>query len=121
MKNSPFQLNSVARDHYITPTREGAGAVVSHEANSTSACGTPGTSHRQTSSILRIRQVEARIGLRRSSIYSRMSRSSKQFDSLFPRPVSLGSPTCQRRSAVGWFEHEIEAWLAQRSTARSGP
>jgi prophage regulatory protein len=80
---------------------------------------TPGSSHQQTSTILRLRQVEARIGLCRSSIYARMSRGGKQFDPLFPRPISLSSSTC-RRSAIGFFQHEIDLWLAQRSAARSG-
>jgi prophage regulatory protein len=71
--------------------------------------------------ILRLPQLERRIGLRRSSIYARLSPSNPQYyDPTFPRPVSLGSPMCHRRSAVGWLEHEVEAWLAQRSAARSG-
>lgn len=115
MIHSPCQFKPIA--HRSTSAHEGAGAVMPSEA---AASLTAANSHRHTSTILRLRQVEARIGLRRSSIYARMSPGSKQFDALFPRPVSLGSPMCQRRSAVGWFEHEIEAWLAQRSAARSG-
>ena len=69
--------------------------------------------------ILRLPQVKARIGLSRSSIYAKLLPSSGQaYDSEFPRPVSLGSPMCHRRSAVGWLEHEIEAWVALRSAAR---
>ena len=51
--------------------------------------------------ILRRRQVEARTGLGRSTIYSRMKE-----DPAFPRPVSIGA------RAVGWLEHEVDEWLA---------
>lgn len=52
--------------------------------------------------ILRRREVEARTGLSRSTIYLRISRNE------FPEPVSLGG------RAVGWIESEIEGWLASR-------
>jgi len=50
--------------------------------------------------ILRRNQVEDRTGLSRSTIYLRIQEGT------FPRPISLGA------RAVGWLEHEIEAWLA---------
>lgn len=56
--------------------------------------------------LLRLPEVMARVGLRRSAIYQRMS------DGRFPKTRSLG-PTC----AV-WVEAEIEAWVhsvSQRS------
>ena len=56
--------------------------------------------------ILRRRQVEARTGLSRSSIYQFVS------DGTFPRPVNLGP------RSVGWLSHEIDAWLAARVAAR---
>lgn len=49
--------------------------------------------------ILRRKQVEARTGLSRSTIYQYMA------DGQFPKPVRLGS------RAVGWIESEISAWL----------
>lgn len=52
--------------------------------------------------ILRRKQVEARTGLSRSGIYAAIHAGS------FPAPVSLG---CR---AVGWPEHEVEAWIAKR-------
>lgn len=52
--------------------------------------------------ILRRREVEARTGLSRSTIYLRCSQKS------FPTPIRLGS------RAVGWLESEIEAWVAER-------
>lgn len=58
--------------------------------------------------IIRRKQVEARIGLSRSSIYARLRKNSKRpgdFDPTFPKPVSVGA------KAVGWIEAEIDAWL----------
>lgn len=75
--------------------------------------------------ILRRKQVEARTGLSRSTIYGKIRRNPKrlaEFDPTFPQPISLGP------KAVGWLEHEIEAWLAaqvqksrQAPLGRSGP
>lgn len=49
--------------------------------------------------ILRRKQVEARTGLARSTIYDRIKGGT------FPAPISLGE------KAVGWIESEIDAWL----------
>jgi len=61
--------------------------------------------------ILRRKQVEARIGLSRSAIYAKFKRNPKRpgdYDPTFPRPVSVGT------KAVGWIESEIDAWVAAR-------
>ena len=55
--------------------------------------------------ILRRKQVEARTGLSRSTIYLRVAEGS------FPAPVSLGG------RAVGWIEAEVNDWLAKRIEA----
>jgi prophage regulatory protein len=58
--------------------------------------------------ILRRKQVEARTGLSRSTIYARLRENTKRpgdFDPTFPRPVSIGP------KAVGWIAHEVDAWL----------
>ncbi|WP_367154248.1 helix-turn-helix transcriptional regulator [Methylomonas sp. HYX-M1] len=52
--------------------------------------------------ILRRKQVEARIGLSRSTIYERIKAGT------FPAPISLGA------KSVGWLESEIDAWLASQ-------
>lgn len=52
--------------------------------------------------ILRRKQVEARTGLSRSTIYDRIKAGT------FPAPISLGA------KAVGWVESEISAWLNAR-------
>jgi prophage regulatory protein len=57
--------------------------------------------------ILRLPEVISRVGLKRASIYQHISAGS------FPKPVSLGL------RAVGWLEHEIDAWLSERIQIRS--
>lgn len=68
--------------------------------------------------ILRRKQVEAKTGLTRSSIYAKCRRNPKRpqdFDSTFPQPIKLGE--CM----VGWVEGEVEAWIeAQIQKSRSG-
>ncbi len=66
----------------------------------------------QTQSPLRIirrKQVEARTGLSRSSIYARLRHNPKRpgdYDPTFPKPISVGA------KAVGWIESEVDAWIA---------
>jgi prophage regulatory protein len=55
--------------------------------------------------ILRRRQVEARVGLSRSTLYALIA------DGLFPEPIRLSS------QAVGWLSHEVDAWLEERIRA----
>lgn len=58
--------------------------------------------------ILRRKQVEARTGLSRSSIYAKLRHNPKRpsdYDPTFPKPVSVGA------KAVGWIEAEISEWL----------
>jgi len=59
--------------------------------------------------ILRRKQVEARTGLSRSTIYAKLKYNPRRpgdFDPSFPKPISVGA------KAVGWIEAEIDAWLA---------
>jgi prophage regulatory protein len=50
-------------------------------------------------SILRRKQVQARIGLSCATIYAYMAEGN------FPKPVKLGP------RAVGWIESEVDQWL----------
>lgn len=60
--------------------------------------------------VLRRRQVEARTGLGRSSIYALIASGQ------FPAPIRLSANT------VGWLEHEIDGWISERAKAsRMGP
>lgn len=52
--------------------------------------------------ILRCKQVQARTGLARSTIYLNIKSGT------FPRPVQLGP------RAVGWLESEVSDWIAER-------
>ena len=56
-------------------------------------------------SVLRRPQVETRTGLSRSSLYALIASGR------FPAPIRLTPNT------VGWLEHEIERWIAQRVQA----
>jgi prophage regulatory protein len=57
--------------------------------------------------ILRRRQLEARLGVGRSTVYDWL-----RSDPTFPRPVRIGA------RAVGWVESEINGWLAARMAER---
>jgi prophage regulatory protein len=60
--------------------------------------------------IIRRKQVEARTGLSRSTIYQRVT------DGTFPKPINIGP------RAVGWIESEITDWLntqVQRSREKA--
>jgi len=63
----------------------------------------------QSLNILRRKQVEARTGLSRSTIYARIAEGK------FPQPIDLGG------RAVGWIEAEIDTWLTSRITASRTP
>lgn len=58
--------------------------------------------------ILRRKQVEARTGLSRSTIYEKINPRSPRYDPTFPKQVRLGN------DAVGWVEAEINRWIATR-------
>lgn len=62
--------------------------------------------------ILRRKQVEARIGLSRSTIYSKLTHNPKRpgdYDPTFPKPVTLGGG-----KAIGWVEGEVNAWIVSQ-------
>ena len=59
----------------------------------------------KTIKVLRIKDLMRKIGMARSTIYDRINPKSPRYDSAFPKPIKLGL------SAVGWLEHEINAWV----------
>lgn len=61
---------------------------------------------RKGDSILRLPEVERRTGLRRATIYRRAGEGT------FPKPVRMGP------NSTGWFESEIDAFLAEIAAAR---
>lgn len=56
--------------------------------------------------ILRLKQVKARTGRSRSSIYADI-RAGR-----FPAPVGIGA------RSVGWVSHEIDDWISARIAER---
>lgn len=56
--------------------------------------------------VLRLADVIRATGLRRSSIYERVSAGT------FPRPIRLSE------RSVGWLAHEVLAWVHQRIAER---
>jgi len=55
--------------------------------------------------LLRRAEVMDRVGLAKSTLYSRISAGT------FPKPVNLGA-------SVRWVESEVEAWIAAQISAR---
>lgn len=56
--------------------------------------------------VLRLPDVVAAVGLRRSAIYARVR------DGRFPAPINITS------HAVGWRESELKTWIEQRPCQR---
>lgn len=52
--------------------------------------------------LLRLRQVEAKTGIKRAQIYLYMNKG------LFPRSIKIGP------SSVAWLESEIDEWINRR-------
>lgn len=61
--------------------------------------------------ILRLSEVQERVGLARSTIYDRLDPSSPRYDRTFPKPIKLG------QKAVGWHETQIQRWIKSRPQA----
>lgn len=56
----------------------------------------------------RIREVMARTGMGRSSIYRRVAEGT------FPRPINVGPNT------VAWLESELDRWMDEQVAASRG-
>ncbi len=59
--------------------------------------------NQQSLCILRLKQVENRTGLKRSTIYNRITLGT------FPKQISLGGSR-----AIGWLESEVNDWIQER-------
>lgn len=68
--------------------------------------------------VLRKRQLCQRIGLSPAQIYAMLDPKSRSYDPTFPKRIHLGAS--KRSSAVGWLEHEVQAWLEARVLASRG-
>ena len=58
---------------------------------------------RRITRLVRLKEVQHRVGLGRSTIYRWMA------DGRFPKPVHLGG------HAVAWSQDDLDDWIAQRS------
>jgi len=68
-------------------------------------------SHTTSYTIQRRRELEARLGLSRSTIYDKLNPRSPRYDATFPKPIRLGP------FAVGWLTHEVDEWLTRQVEA----
>jgi len=108
MADMNFQTHDSS--NIATPTdcgkpQQGAGYARSVGVAPPAPCDLPAVTITSTR-ILRLPEVMARIGICRASIYQHMAAGS------FPKQIALGP------RAVGWLEHEIDAWLAARMQTR---
>lgn len=60
--------------------------------------------------ILRMEGLEAKTKRSKSALYDIQNPRSPRFDPTFPQRLRLGPRT------VGWFEHEVDAWLLSRQS-----
>ncbi len=58
-----------------------------------------------TTRLLRIRDLEQKVGLSRATIYRRIAAGT------FPRPRQVGE------QAVAWVESEVDTWIGSRPVA----
>ena len=78
---------------------------------------TPKDFSQQPKTVIRLKQLQAVIGLKRSTIYSSLDSKSKYFDPAFPKPIHLG----KIGTSVGWLAQEVDEYIQSRINAsRSG-
>lgn len=90
-----------------------SGAMPTADGSIQASRALAGQRQRPTTQILRMPEVCARIGVARSTIYDWMDPNSVRYAPAFPVPVKLSSG-----GAIGWFEPELDAWLATRQRAK---
>lgn len=66
-----------------------------------------------SSTLIRMREVEGIVGMKRSTIYKLMQRT----DCGFPQPVKLSTSNA-RGAPVAWVLSEVQAWARSRIEAR---
>ncbi len=67
---------------------------------------------RSETTMLRLRDLEVRLGLKRSTIYDRLNPKSPAYDASFPKRVQMGA------RSVAWVEEEVEQWIRSKIKAR---
>ena len=58
--------------------------------------------------VIRMKLMQIRIGVSRSTIYDWMNPNSPRYDCTFPKPFKIGS------SAVGWLEESVNEWIMSK-------
>lgn len=64
--------------------------------------------------ILRMKRLQERLGVGRSTLYDWMNPKSPRYNPDFPRPIKL---SIGDHGAVGWIESEICGWIESRVAA----
>lgn len=113
----PHQATKMARGRPEAPSNTGknqdsasdqspgCGTQPNTRANSLATSTVAASGNSKPIVILRITQVMARTGVKRSTIYDWLNPEDPRYCPHFPRQVKLGA------SAVGWVESEIDAFL----------
>jgi prophage regulatory protein len=70
---------------------------------------------RENDNILRLKEVQKRAPLHRATIYRKMANGT------FPQSVPLSATPAGEVTAVGWYETDINAWVADPTGWRPAP
>ena len=62
-----------------------------------------------TTQLLRMKDVEQKIGLKRGAIYEKMNSTSARYDPSFPNKIKIG------KRAVAWHSTAIDLWINSRT------
>lgn len=58
--------------------------------------------------LLRAAQVCQKLQISKSTLYSKLDKSSKYYDPVFPKQIKIGI------GSVGWVECQIDQWISDR-------
>lgn len=61
--------------------------------------------------LLRLPQLQSRIGLSRTAVYERLDEKSPYYDPTFPKPIKLGDG---KNPPIAWLESEVVEWINTR-------
>jgi len=64
--------------------------------------------------VLRLKKLQERLGVGRSTVYDWMNPRSPRYNPAFPRPIKLSLGV---RGAIGWIESDICLWIDSRVAA----
>ena len=68
----------------------------------------------EADAFVRLKKLQVRTGMSRSTIYNKLNTKSKYYDPTFPKQIQIGA------DSVGWLESEVQKWIESRiSVSRS--